>query len=301
MREWPSRTIVSTICPGRRQRERDRCRCAATITSCTRCSPSSSTAPIICSSSASMMPCSPPRSTRIRSSSAVIALLGDVADAEQAGDGVGDRREQPDQRPQHDADQLDRAREDEREPLGVGERERLGHELAEQDRREAHEERHDEQREDVSRAREPEGDERVGERVRDARAGERRGEEADERDADLDRSPGSARAARPAGGRDGAPRLPSSPSWRRRLRRTVTSAISAATNTPFSDDEHGDDEELGRVPPISRPARPPLQAGRCRLGRGLAPDVTGRRIRAGTPTAILPAGTSWVTTEPAPV
>ena len=44
-----------------------------TITSCTRRSPSSMTALIICSSSASRTPCSPPRSTMRRSSSALIA------------------------------------------------------------------------------------------------------------------------------------------------------------------------------------------------------------------------------------
>ena len=43
-----------------------------TITSCRRRSPSSMTALIICSSSASRMPCSPPRSTISLSSSAVI-------------------------------------------------------------------------------------------------------------------------------------------------------------------------------------------------------------------------------------
>ena len=57
-----------------------------TITSWTRLLASSSTAPIICSSSASMTPCSPPRSTRIISSSGVIRVAAaDVADAEQRG------------------------------------------------------------------------------------------------------------------------------------------------------------------------------------------------------------------------
>ena len=115
-------------------------------------------------------------------------LVGDVADAEHPRDDVGGRGEEPDDRPQQHAEQLDRTGEQEGVPLGVGERERLGHELPEHDRREAHAERDDEQRDEVSRPCErPDRRERVGERARDAGAGEGRGEEADERDAELDR------------------------------------------------------------------------------------------------------------------
>ena len=62
-REWPSSTIVSIA----RSIVADDCRAMiatrGTITSWTRRPPSSMTALIICSSSASRMPCSPPRST----------------------------------------------------------------------------------------------------------------------------------------------------------------------------------------------------------------------------------------------
>ena len=87
-----------------------------------------------------------------------------------------------------------------------------------------------------------------------------------------------------------APRLPSSTSCSSRLRRTVTRAISAADEDAVEEDEHDDDAELdGRRALI--PAARRLAAG---LGRG-------SRIRAGTPTASLPGGTSLVTTAPAPV
>ena len=36
-------------------------------------------------------------------------------------------------------------------------------------------------------------------------------------------------------------------------------------------------------------------------GSSAAPGGRGSRMRAGTPTASLPGGTSWVTTAPAPV
>ena len=214
---------------------------------------------------------------------------------------VGDRREEPDERPQHDADQLDRAREDERVPLGVGERERLGHELAEQDGHEAHEERHDEQREDVSRAREPEGDEHVGERVRDARAGEGGREEADERDAELDRREQRTGPLDEPADAIGAP-----------VALVAELAQAAAPDRDerdlgrhehaVHDDEQGDDEELGQGS-AHQSTSSPSTAGMVGAGSvaGSRLDVTGRRIRAGTPTAILPGGTSRVTTEPAPV
>src|SRR3972149_1275907 len=52
-------------------------------------------------------------------------------------------------------------------------------------------------------------------------------------------------------------------------------------------DEEDDDEDLApRAPPASRPP---------------AGFRWRSRTRAGTPTATLPGGTSWVTTEPAPV
>ena len=156
MREWPSRTIVSTICPGRRQRERHDvdARHHHLVHAALAQLEHGADHLLLLGLDVALLPAPLDEDQQLLGGD---RLVGHVADAEQAGDAVGDRREQPDERPQHDAEQLDRAREEERVALGVGERERLGHELAEDDRDEAHEERDDEQREDVSRAREPEG------------------------------------------------------------------------------------------------------------------------------------------------
>ncbi len=82
--------------------------------------------------------------------------------------------------------------------------------------------------------------------------------------------------------------LPSSTSCWRRLRRIVTRAISVAEKMPLS--EHEDDDQAE------------FQDGAAHEGAS-SPAGLDRisRIRAGTPTASLPAGTSRVTTEPAPV
>ena len=61
-------------------------------------------------------------------------LLLRVGDAEQARDRLRERRQQPHQRREDPAQHVDRHGEQERQPLGVGEGERLGHELAEEDR-----------------------------------------------------------------------------------------------------------------------------------------------------------------------
>ena len=104
------------------------------ITSWTRRSPSSMTALIICSSSASRTPCSPPRSTISRSSSAVIwASLSRVAPNSPAIARVIPVRSR-DQRAEGPGEELDRERQRDREALGVGEGERLGDELGEDDR-----------------------------------------------------------------------------------------------------------------------------------------------------------------------
>ena len=70
-----------------------------------------------------------------------------------------------------------------------------------------------------------------------------------------------------------------------RLRRTVTSEISAATNTP-----------------LSRMSAAMMSSSRKEFHQ-VPDDGSGRRSRgrAGTPTTVVPGGTSWVTTEPAPV
>ena len=71
-RECPSSMIRSIASSKVEDAGRDTIAIRGTITSWMRRSPSSMTALIICSSSASRMPCSPPRSTIRRSSSAVI-------------------------------------------------------------------------------------------------------------------------------------------------------------------------------------------------------------------------------------
>ena len=135
--------------PARRRPTRATMSTRATMTSWTRRSPSSRTPPIICSSSASMVPCSPPRSTRMRSSSLVMASSGTsrtpssrvmpcvmVVSSQTTGassmpselDGPGQRQ---------------------RVALGVGQGQRLGHQLAEDDGHEADHEGHDEQGQDV--------------------------------------------------------------------------------------------------------------------------------------------------------
>ena len=109
-----------------------------------------------------------------------------------------------------------------------------------------------------------------------------------------------------------APRRPSSTSWSTRLRRSETSAISAATNTALSRTSRTMIPISSRVLPIRRGPLPRGSGGR-RLGLRVwlrvccvasSPDAgigRGSRIRAGMPTASLPGGTSRVTTAPAPV
>ena len=73
MREWPSAMISSTASWSGAAALMAIMSMRGTMTSCTRLSLSSMTALIICSSSASRMPCWPPRSTISLSSSVVIA------------------------------------------------------------------------------------------------------------------------------------------------------------------------------------------------------------------------------------
>ena len=103
-----------------------------------------------------------------------------------------------------------------------------------------------------------------------------------------------------------APRRPSSTSWSTRLRRSETSAISAATKTALSSDEQDDDPDLEER--VAHQAGGSSRDGAGRRAPGPAAAAAGRarsgrisRIRAGTPTASFPAGTSFVTTAPAPV
>ena len=144
--------------------------------------------------------------------------------------------------------------------------------------------------------------ERALEARRDARARERGGEEADERDAQLDDREEAA-----AGPVDQpltrlAPGCPRRRAAGARLRRTVTSAISAATNrplritrTPMMTISRGllttairrSVRRRDRGRPV-RPARAPPAAGRGTVARRHAHDRAARRRRHGSPRSPRP-------------
>ena len=72
-------------------------------------------------------------------------VLDHVLDAEQAIDAVRDPRQQPDDRIQDATEDVDEPRQQQRVALRMGERQRFGHELAEDDRDEAEQRGHDDQ------------------------------------------------------------------------------------------------------------------------------------------------------------
>ena len=119
----------------------------------------------------------------------------------------------------------------------------------------------------------------------------RRREEADDRQAELRDREEPARARRAGGGRGGRPAGPRRRAARSRLRRTETSAISAATKNPSSSVRRTmtRSSPIGTFTPMARPLRVPAVSA---AARGSGP---ARRRRA------CPAGTSFVTTAPAPV
>ena len=102
---------------------------------------------------------------------------GDLADPERAQDQRRRALQDPHHRPQHDRDQLDRARDQHRERLGLLERQRLRHELAEHDGQVGD----DREGEHVGRP----ARQRVADQPADERLGQRAGEDADRGDADL--------------------------------------------------------------------------------------------------------------------
>ncbi len=158
-----------------------------TITSWMRWSPSSMTAWIICSSSASRIPCSPPCSMIRRSSSALIRSSA----ATSAPNSRLMRRvvhvRNADERAEEDAQHVDEPAGREHDPLGVGQADLLRHELAEDDREDRQHARHDHERDQVRRPGErSECPQPGGHPVHQADRRERRRQEAQEVDADLD-------------------------------------------------------------------------------------------------------------------
>ena len=115
-------------------------------------------------------------------------LVGRHVRAEQPADPPRDPREQSDERPEQRPEELHEPGRRHRHALRVGEADLLGHELAEHDREQGQQDRHHDERERVRRGI-AEGRRRTGtsrEIVDEADRRERRGEEAQEVDPDLD-------------------------------------------------------------------------------------------------------------------
>ena len=183
-----------------------------------------------------------------------------------------------------------------RHALGVGEADLLGHELAEDDREDGQQAGHDD--EGDGRRRCPASGAELGQpglhAVDQADRRERRGQEAQEVDADLDDRQEAARVGLEALDPDARRVLPSSMSCWSRLRRIVTRAISVAEKTPLSRTRTTMRPSSKTAPltmgrhPRRVPTRPVGAAVPRPVARGCAP---GRRPRA------CRRGTSLVTTD----
>ena len=217
-----------------RSRAGPRCRCAAPSPRARAAAPSSSTAPIICCSSASIVPCSPPRSTRIISSSAVTrsCCWSEMPNSRAMAwvSVVSSQTSGARTRPSKSIGTAKRKR----QALGVGVGDGLGHQLAEEDREQADQpwSRASSEISSACGARTGIVGQRLAQVADDARAGEGRGEEADEGQADLDDGQEATGLAISRSTRR-APALPSSTSCSMRVRRTRTSENSAATKRPL--------------------------------------------------------------------
>ena len=138
--------------------------------------------------------------------------------------------------------------------------------------------------------------EQAGERVGQADRGERRGEEADEGEAELDDGEEPARVVEQAADAPGARGGPRRRAARRGSGGSTTSAISAATKNAVEQRQDDDDQDLedravhGRSP-----------VGLVRRAGGLAGSRAARGSGPGRRRPACPAGTSRVTTAPAPV
>ena len=240
-----------------------------------------------------------------------------VADAEQSGDAVRDGRQQPDHGCEEQAQELDGPGQRERVALGVGQGQRLGHQLAEDDGHEADHEGHDEQGQDVrGRLQRTDGAQAVGHVAGDAGTGEGSRQEAHEGDAQLD---GGQQATRALGHATHASSA--------RIALVAELADAAAAHRHERDlrrhedgvdeDEESDDDDLeggaahqrseassaawaaqGRASRERRRVRDPARDGRWAGRRSAA---CARGCAPARPSAILPSGTSRVTSEAAPV
>ena len=206
------------------------------------------------------------------------------ARAEQPGDPPRDPGEDRDQRSERPGEDVDRDRQVERDALRVGEGQGLWHELGEDDREQGEDDRDDDEREPGRRAlAETRADHQLREAVGQADRGERGREEADDGQAELrDGQEPAGVIEQPAdASRPGIPLL--------------DELLHAAAADRDQGDLRGDEEALEEC---QQDDDDDLDHEPAPSGGGLA---RGSRIRAGTPTASLPAGTSRVTTAPAPV
>ncbi len=215
-----------------------------------------------------------------------------LAHAQDASGGVGDGGQQRDQGPQYPAQQDDRPADEQRVSLRVGQRQPLGHELAEDDGHQADESRDQEQGDDTGLVlqRRDAGDDRL-EGDGQVRAGVGRRQEADEGDADLDdrqEATGIGDEARHASSTPVALLhhllKPAAPDRDQGDLRCHEERVD--------EDERADDEQL---------AHELAAHGSFWRASGGSAGARRSRSRAGIPTASLPDGTSRVTTEPAPV
>ena len=258
------------------------------------------TALIICSSSASRIPCSPPRSTISRSSSAVICA-SDVTSAPNrrvtqrviAVSGRHERAEQP-------AEEVERTRQHEREPLVVGQREGLRHELGEHDREQREDHRDDDDRDEVRGPAVHAGArERLRQPVREAHGRERRCQEADDGEAELRDGEEPARvveqAAHPArAGLALLHQLLDAAAPDRHERDLGGDEEALEDREDDQEDDRGDGVDHVAPPSVAGatsgasavPGLPSAASAAGTLSRG----ASGSRIRAGTPTASLPGG-----------
>ena len=173
--------------------------------------------------------------------------------AEDARDGVGDGVEHPHDRREDAAQDLDRAGEQERIALGVGQRQRLGHQLAEDGRDEGHRQRDQQQ---AMRPAWPAAPGRLRARSASASAMLAPAKAAARKPTKVMPSCRTARNRPGWETRRSTRRAlcwPSSMSCWRRLLRTVTRAISAATKRPLSTMSTRDDERARRGRPSAGP------------------------------------------------
>ncbi len=205
---------------------------------------------------------------------------------EQPGDPVRDPGQEPHDRAEDPGDPLDRAGDEHRQALGVGQPDRLGHELAQDDREEGQQDRHDQEGQAFRLVGEGrDRAQRLGQLVAQVDRGVGRGEEAQDGQAELDDGQEAAGVVLEALDPAGPP-----------------VALFGQLVEPAPPDR--DDRDLGRHEEALEDRQDDDDQERREVGHpsgGSSGSGRGSRSRAGTPTASLPAGTSRLTTAPAPV